>query len=639
MKESSYTNKYYILTILGISILFGFSVLRNIKKEYNIVEKIAKNEGLAYLNNDFHYQDWLARQGDVYVAISENISPNSYLDSSSYCDSLILLNPAYITRLEYELVNNQNRNLPHVTSLNPIRKENKPDDWETNALLLFENGEEEYSEIIKTDTADYLRFMRPLYVSKLCLECHASQGYKVGQQMGGISTYVSMDKYNRLAVDNIKSTVVIHLVIYILFIILVIYSYLLLKKEVLRQNTIQLQFHENETKLKKQNSEVELRNKELLLAKQHAEEGEHVKMSFFANMSHEIRTPMNGIIGFSEMLNQKGLLEEKRIYYSGIIKESGQRLLAIVDDIIDISKIETNQIKITEEEIDLRSMLKELYEIHIEHFKRKNIELRLDSKITKSKSNVIVDGKKLKQIINNLLTNALKFTEKGEISFGACIKDSKLEFFVQDSGIGISENMKAKIFDRFRQADDSVSRLHGGTGLGLSISKGFLDLMGGDIYVESSIGKGSKFIFQLPYKSGKIILNRKNIPFSIKKQSLKGFSILIAEDDETNFMFLSEALSIYGPTLILAENGVEAVEAVVKRPSINLVLMDLKMPIMNGYEATKQIKRLNSKIPIVAQTAFAYEEDRKKVLDFGFDDYISKPIKIEALLKIIDHFS
>jgi CheY-like chemotaxis protein len=210
---------------------------------------------------------------------------------------------------------------------------------------------------------------------------------------------------------------------------------------------------------------------------------------------------------------------------------------------------------------------------------------------------------------------------------------------VKDTGIGISKDMQEHIFDHFRQVDNSLVRDIGGTGLGLAIGRGFIKLMNGTLTVESELNKGSEFKVTFPYKSADILENKEGIPLSIKPNSLKGYVVLIAEDEETNYVFLSEMLSIYGPTLIHAENGLEAVEAVIKNQSINLILMDLKMPVMDGFEAAKEIKRIRPQLPIIAQTAFAAVADKESVMKKGFDDYISKPIKPEALLKIIDRFS
>jgi signal transduction histidine kinase/CheY-like chemotaxis protein len=411
------------------------------------------------------------------------------------------------------------------------------------------------------------------------------------------------------------------------------------KREFMARHKIQNELIQSKEELLRQNAEFSKLNAELTVAKEKAEESEKLKLAFLANMSHEIRTPMNGILGFSEMLNQTELPVNKRLYYIKIIKQSANRLLTIVNDILDISKIETMQMTLDMSSFQLKDFFKDIYLAHTDEAERKKLNYQLDYRIPKAKSLILTDEQKLRQIVNYLIVNAIKFTQKGDIIITVDLVDDNVLILVKDTGIGISKDMQEHIFDHFRQVDNSLVRDIGGTGLGLAIGRGFIKLMNGTLTVESELNKGSEFKVTFPYKSADILENKEGIPLSIKPNSLKGYVVLIAEDEETNYVFLSEMLSIYGPTLIHAENGLEAVEAVIKNQSINLILMDLKMPVMDGFEAAKEIKRIRPQLPIIAQTAFAAVADKESVMKKGFDDYISKPIKPEALLKIIDRFS
>jgi len=375
---------------------------------------------------------------------------------------------------------------------------------------------------------------------------------------------------------------------------------------------------------------------ELLQAKEKAEESDRLKSSFLANMSHEIRTPMNGIIGFSNLLSRADLPAEKRLNYSNIVTESCNMLQQIVNDILDISKIEAGQVKIKEEKVDINLIINELSAFHLPATKITDLSLYSIKPLNKTAAIIRTDKTKLYQVLNNLLSNAIKFTDSGYIKFGYEVVNGSLQFFVKDTGIGIPIELQDKIFDSFRQAELELNRSYGGTGLGLAISKRLVNLLGGKIWVESEVGKGSIFYFTIPYQ----LANPKMENTGISKQEsyvldFDPLTILVAEDEEINYLFLEEVLKELKIELIHARNGKEAVELVKSRSDIDLVLMDIKMPVMNGYEATGQIKKFNPDMPVIAQTAYALAGDRVKALNAGCDDYLSKPIKSEDLIKII----
>ncbi len=381
----------------------------------------------------------------------------------------------------------------------------------------------------------------------------------------------------------------------------------------------------------------------LKLARKRAEEADNLKSSFLANMSHEIRTPMNSIVGFSELITRKTIPAEKKELYAQYISNSGKSLLALIDDIIDISKIDAQQLKIVKSPTSINSLVMELHEFFLNQaasLKKNDIKLIKHCAVTNEDFCILCDSVRLRQVLSNLLSNALKFTEKGFVEFGYIIpNNATILFYVQDSGIGVEKAKLDLIFERFRQADNSSTRKYGGTGLGLAISKKLVQLMGGRIWVESELQKGTTFYFSLPLiipsSSEGIIEESKQKPAS---HNFHGQTVLIAEDDDSNFYFLQEVLSPTSVKIIRAINGKEAVEMVRQCPGISLVLMDIQMPVMNGYEATQQIKAANPQIPIIAQTAYAMAEDRAKSLRAGCDEYLSKPIKPEQLLDVLKKF-
>lgn len=382
---------------------------------------------------------------------------------------------------------------------------------------------------------------------------------------------------------------------------------------------------------------------ELYKAKEKAEESDRLKSAFLANMSHEIRTPMNGIIGFSEMLLEPNLSPEIREKYAKVVVNSGEQLLSIVNDILDISRIEAEKVEINKEVININHLFDELKEFFTIKTSKKNLKLFVEKGLDDIDCYFYTDKIKLKQVLNNLISNAIKFTESGHVKVGYSLTENKTEilFFVEDTGIGINPEIQPKIFDRFRQAELDVTRQYGGTGLGLSISEKLITLLGGEIWVDSEPGKGSTFYFQVPFDSLPIRdINEKAKKSGEKKESvLEGKStILIAEDEEVNYLFIKEMLKQSGVKLMCAKNGREAIEICSDRPEIDLVLMDIKMPIVNGYDATKEIKKIRPDLPIIAQTAYALSGDEEKAIAAGCDDYISKPIKQDLLIAKLNKF-
>lgn len=379
----------------------------------------------------------------------------------------------------------------------------------------------------------------------------------------------------------------------------------------------------------------ELEN-ELINAKERAEESNKLKTAFLENMSHEIRTPLNGIIGFSTLLNSEDITKQEINDYTSVIIQSGKRLIEIVNNIIDISKIQTGQVKIEKKSIFLNSLFSDLLTFFSPFANTKNTSLSYNNQEEKYQT-LFTDEAKLNQIFTNLINNAIKFTNSGKIDFGYEIKDSIIQFYVKDTGSGIEEAQYDRIFDRFTQADLSLTRGYEGAGLGLAICKGLVELLGGKIWVESEVKKGTTFFFTLPYITATIPKKIENEYLETNIRKGKG-KILIVEDDWISAKYLSKLFCNTDIFVILAENGEQAVDLVKNTPDIDLVFMDVRMPIMDGLEATKQIKLIRPNLPIIAQTAYALSEERNKILSIGCDDYLSKPIERKKILELLDKY-
>lgn len=384
---------------------------------------------------------------------------------------------------------------------------------------------------------------------------------------------------------------------------------------------------------------------ELVKAKEKAEEGDRLKTAFLANMSHEIRTPMNGILGFTELLKTQSLSDEKHQRYIGIVEESGVRMLSIINDIISISKIESEQIEISISETNINTQLEYIYRFFKLEAEKKQLHLSFTTGLSDDDADMKTDREKVYAVLTNLVKNSIKFTTKGSIEFGYQRNGNDLEFFVTDTGSGIPERDRKVVFERFRQGNEALSRSYEGAGLGLAISKAYVEMLGGKIWIESNTEKttkenGTTICFSVPFHPVKS-LETKAAPilngYAIKIPERR-IKILIVEDDEISGLLLTKMVENFTGEFSKVTTGNEAVKACRKSPDIDLILMDISMPEMDGYEAARQIRQFNKKVVIIAQTAHALYGDKEKAIAAGCNDYASKPLNLTALSKMIDRY-
>lgn len=387
--------------------------------------------------------------------------------------------------------------------------------------------------------------------------------------------------------------------------------------------------------LQTQNRAIQEMNEKLSLANERAMESDRLKSAFLANISHEIRTPLNGILGFTSIIFSKELPQEKLDQYGDIVLNCGKQLLTIIDDLIDISKIEANQMTLNKSQVSVQSLFNRLYGIYKEKVRDAGLSIHfsLNADIL-----LLTDGERLGQIFMNLLDNSIKYTLSGGINFGAARKGNLVEFYVEDTGIGISECDFSKIFDRFHQIETDYTKTKGGMGLGLSITKALVNLLGGTIWVTSKPGQGTTFFFTLPAEDDPARMKHSEQSYAEKEDfQIKG-KILIAEDEYSNYLYLLEILSDYTITILHASDGFESIEAVKANEDLDLVLMDLRLPALSGFDAAKEISKQYPRLPIIAQTAYIHDSEKQKALDCGCVDFLSKPFSQKEIIELLKKY-
>ena len=383
-------------------------------------------------------------------------------------------------------------------------------------------------------------------------------------------------------------------------------------------------------KVKERTRELVKKNLELGASKEKAEASDRLKTSFINNISHEIRTPLNGILGFGQILTDPDLKQEEKDQYLFILNESSERLINTVTNFMEISMVTSGNQEVNKKNFYPEYVISEIGRQYKQICESKNLELNLEFSDADKNIRINTDKELLSKVLRHLMDNAVKFTRSGSVTLGYELKGKEVLFYVKDTGTGISEEGKQTIFKNFMQEDNSYTRGYEGCGLGLSIASGLIELMGGTIWLESEKGQGSTFYFTIPYQMVVQDINEVVITNSLLNDAK---TILIAEDDDINFVYINVILKFPLTKIIRAFNGEEAVSLSKAHPEICVVLMDLKMPFLDGFEATRQIKAVRKNLPIIAVTAYSGAEDRQRAIEAGCDDFITKPINKELLLE------
>lgn len=403
------------------------------------------------------------------------------------------------------------------------------------------------------------------------------------------------------------------------------------------------------TERKAADEKVVLYREELIKAKEKAEQSEKLKTAFLANMSNDILTPMNSLIGFSELLSDPDLTPKQQVEFTARINESGNHLTNLIDNIIDVAKVESGEVNMRYSECKINQVLLDLfayYDQDLNERSKKEVTLYLKRAAKESDFTIMTEPYRLRQVLDSLLRNAVKYTESGSIEFGYSLSTIEdpihshcITFHVLDTGIGIPKEKLDNIFNRFHHKGDSYIKQFEGAGLGLHLSKAYVELLGGKIWCKSVKNRGSEFYFTLPVRIVEpdiytIPVNRD----SVNEVNLRDKKILVAEDVESNFIYLKSIFRKTLANLVWAKNGKEAIEKFQENPELDLILMDLRMPVVSGFEAIEEIRRQNKTIPIIVQTAFARDEDKVQIDKTGCDDYITKPINKEELLTMVSKY-
>jgi len=529
---------------------------------------------------------------------------------------LAKINPAYMTRQISTIANDDHEVQFHITSLDPIRPGNLADEWEAQALQEFNRGAREKFDLVATRNGQFFRYMAPLYARAYCMRCHDEYGHSGKKILGGISVTFQAEPLIKTRKSSVAQThLAFTLIFFVGFVGICGSTYLVQKK------------------------------------REEAERANRTKSVFLANMSHDMRTPLNGIMGMTELLQKKGLREEQN-RYAEMVRHSAWTLLEIIKDITDFSRLESGRLELSERVFNMSELLEEILSVF--RFETGNKGLELTAVVAPNLPMQLKgDAFRLKQIISNLVGNAVKFTQHGQVTVRIFLGESvngdkdavRVRVEVEDTGIGIPEEEQRDIFESFRQVDDSYAKKHEGSGLGLAICSQLVTMMGGSISVDSVLGKGSIFTFdvQLSLPTRAEVSKATVRVEDAEAAATTPCRVLVAEDNVLNQTFAMEILEEAGHMVTLAKNGRVAI-SILEQTEFDIVFMDVQMPEMDGLEATRRIRAgeagdRSSQIPIVAATAFAVQGDREKCLAAGMNGYVVKPLQSRDLLMAVAKFT
>ncbi len=602
------------------------------RDQQNYTLELARSHARTAWAKDVDYRRWSATHGGVYVPITEKTLPNAHLTAidreikTPSGRALTLVNPAYMTRQVHELAQQRAGVIGHITSLKPIRPQNAADAWEAEALQAFERGQTEVSGCVQIDGEPYMRLMRPLVTEQSCLKCHAAQGYQTGDIRGGIGAAIPMAPLLALAKEQARKLVIGYAMVWLLGLIGIGAAALVIRRQIQERDHAQRQ---------------------LVMARDMAQYAARAKGTFLANMSHEIRTPMTAILGFADNLLDPDVAETERTDAVHTIRRNGQHLLQVINDILDLSKIEAGRLDVEHVECQTRRMLYDVAHLLKAKAEEKGLVLCIESDGLIPDA-ITSDSTRLKQALVNLVGNAIKFTERGSVRIiASCDRANEIiSFAVVDTGIGITPEQASRIFEPFVQADTSTTRHYGGTGLGLIITRRIAELLGGTVTACSRIGEGSTFTLSVatgPLEGVQMVGAAEPRPTTLEApipvEALPRIHgrILLAEDGPDNQRLISFILRKAGAEVIVVANGCEAVEAALaaleEGTPYPVILMDIQMPVMDGYEAVRILRQKGYTGQIIALTAHAMKGELDKCLTTGCDHYLSKPIARDTLIR------
>ena len=629
-------HRFTFLAALIWSALIAGSALFNLDHLKSTSMSLAYAEAQAILNKDITFRRWGTRHGGVYVPVGENQQPIPFMGHVPGRDvtttdgvKLTLVNPASMLRQMMDAYAEEFGVRGRIVGLKHLNPNNAPDEWETQQIHDFAADMDSPREVWKETEIDgepFLRYLRAMHMEPGCNKCHGHLGYELGSVRGATGVNLPLAPYIQTFETSAFDLIVTHLLIWAVVLAGIIW---IGRKAALQRENL-------ETTVKERTAELEA-------SRDAAQAGLNARETFIANMSHEIRTPMNAIMGYSEVVTHDPLLADDSRRRVSIIHSSAKSLLGILNDILDLTKIGSSNFTLENTAFHLKNAIDALVSTNQYRIQDKGLQFSVDYSDALP---VVVEGDptRLRQVVGNLLDNAIKFTDSGSIQLYVTTGEAsdQIVFSIKDTGIGMNAKQLNRIFQPFVQADQSTTRRFGGTGLGTGISKQIVEMMGGEIWVDSVEGEGSNFQFMIPLP---VASSAENALFANVEderfQSTRIFNVLIAEDVETNADLLEIWLKDQGHTVTWVKNGAEAVKRV-KQEKFDVVLMDIQMPVMDGLQATQKIRENESEthsaepMPIIALTASVMREDIDKCKAVGIDDVISKPVDRNELFRRLE---